>query len=106
MNLYSEVFKMMKIDKEVAWSIVRILKGDSINFCRLIKSADSDDCPTNSRKFIKIVSALAGAKNSRFEHLDPENPLELYKIIELYEKLTGKKKQAKENSREFAHIRI
>lgn len=67
---------MMKVDKEAAWSIARILKGDFLNFLRLLKSVDSDDCPTNSRKFLKIVAYMTGAKNCSFQHLDTETPVE------------------------------
>lgn len=104
--LYSEVFKTMKIDKEVSWAIVRILKGDFINFMKLIKNADSDDCPTNSRKFLKIVSYMAGAKNCKYHYLDTDTPVEFDQVINIYRRLHRKKKAVKGNSKEYATLQL
>ena len=85
MLLYSEIFKKMEVSKEVAWAIIRILKGDFFSFKKMIKLADSSkDIARPQKKFIKLISAMAGAKNTDFVHIQKRAMLPYLKVIELY----------------------
>jgi hypothetical protein len=102
MNLYSEVFKRMKIDKDLAWGFIRILKGDMFSFKKFLTIAD-DEAPLNHTTFLGIVMALAGCRNTPFNHFKGDFQQTIPKLIEKYKEINQSVRQRKENSREVAH---
>ena len=102
-KLYSKVFKKMKIDKDLAWAFIRILKGDMISFKKSLSSADSD-IPANHKKFLNVVVALCGSKNSPLHYFTKENQMPLPEAVKKYSEISFDSKKKRENTREAAQI--
>ena len=103
MMLYSMVFLKMKINKELAWAFIRILKGDMISFKKFLSTADSDT-PLHHKKFLNMVVALAGCKNSPLTYFGKEGKMTLPGAIQKYCEISFDSKKKRENSKEAAHI--
>lgn len=93
----------MGVSKEISWAVIRVLKGDFLNFKKMLKSADSQkDQRPNIRKFLKLVSSLAGSKNTEFRSFTVKTATPFPKAMEMYQNLLSDKK-LKQNSKEYAH---
>jgi hypothetical protein len=103
MNLYSKLFKKMKVDKDLAWALIRIVKGDMYSFKKFISVADMDN-PSNHKKFLNVVVALCGCKNSPYNTFNKDTNLPITEIVQKYNELAVDSRKMKENTREAAQI--
>ena len=103
MNLYSRLFKRMKIDKGLSWAFIRIIKGDMYSFRKFLTTADTD-IPANHKKFLTVVVGLCGSKNSPYVYLSKESHISMREVVQKYNDLALEYRKKKENSKESAHI--
>lgn len=106
MNLYSDIFKQMNINKDIAWAIIRGLKGDFINFKKMLKCAsNSKELPRNNKKYVKLIAAMIGCEKADDHLLSFKSPTTYIKVVELYNNIAMNRKK-KDNTKEYAHSLI
>jgi hypothetical protein len=105
MNLYSKLFKRMKIDRALSWAFIRIIKGDMYSFRKFLTSADTD-IPANHKKFLNIVVGLCGCKNSPYVYMNRESQMSMLDVVKKYNNLAQGYRKKKENSKESAQIML
>ena len=105
MNLYSKLFKKMRVDRDLGWALIRIVKGDMYSFKKFISVADLDS-PSNHKKFLNLIVALCGCKNSPYNTINKESGIPVIEVVQRYNEMASDYRKKKENSREAAQIMI
>jgi hypothetical protein len=68
--VHSAIFERLGLLRELCWAFCRVLKGDFINFNKLINVFNDDNLPQNHKYFSKIITGMIGLKNYHFS--DPK----------------------------------